>query len=208
MSSRAARSSSSRLRSTASAASLRFDRARVGGVDEGEPSRRVARPHRRRQRFDQVRSDATSVSSLLMAPAEIEQLALDAARILEAEHGAAADGAALRPRSAGRRASSASSQTLRRARAGPRPHVPSRAPCRHRASCRRRARGAARRRRRCAGSPSMRRLVRRRRPVHHDLRLRQQQRVGAVELGAQCRDLVATGPQLPGAPRARARAAA
>ena len=32
---------------------LGFDRPRIGGIDEGEPPDRVARPCRRRQRFDQ-----------------------------------------------------------------------------------------------------------------------------------------------------------
>ena len=31
----------------------RFDRLGIGGIDEGEPLRRVARPNRRRQPFDQ-----------------------------------------------------------------------------------------------------------------------------------------------------------
>ena len=54
-----------------------------------------------------------------------------------------------------------------------------------------------------AEAPTMRgiafddRLIRRRRPVDQNLRLGLQQRIGAVEVGAQCRDR-RHGPQLPG----------
>ena len=47
-------SSSSRLRASASAPVLGLDRARIGGVDEGQRAGDVARPDRRGQRFDQA----------------------------------------------------------------------------------------------------------------------------------------------------------
>ena len=48
------------------------------------------------------------------------------------------------------------------------------------------------------------RLVGRRRPIDHDLRLRQQQRIGAVEIAAQRRDLVMRRSFQPRQPPARA----
>ena len=189
MSSRAALSSSSRLRSTASAASLRFDRPRVGGIDEGQPSGRVARPHRRRQLFDQRAQRRDLGQQRLVPPGELEQLALDAARVLEPEHGAAGDGAALRlDRTAGERRQRHRESFAARAQRLDRSLHAARL-----AGIEPAAEGEHAMRRGDADDGGIAfdgRLIGRRRPVHHHLRLGQQQRVGAVEFGAQRGDLV------------------
>ena len=74
----------------------RLDRARIGGIDEIEPPGPIPRPHRRRQPFDQRAQRGDLAQQCLVTGGEIQQLAFHAARVLEAQHGAAGDGAAVR----------------------------------------------------------------------------------------------------------------
>ena len=77
------------------AAVARLDGARIGGVHPGEPSGRVARPHRRGQRFEQPPDRVDVAAQLLMIGGELGKLALRAGQVLDAQHRAPADGAAL-----------------------------------------------------------------------------------------------------------------
>ena len=124
-----------------------------------------------------------------MALDEVQQIALDAAGVLEPQHGAPGDGAALRlDRTAGERREAhregfaARPQRLDRLLHGTRlGGIKPTAEGEH----------AVRRRDADHGRIALdARFVGCRRPVHHHLRLRGQQSVGAVELGAQRRDLV------------------
>ena len=180
---------------------LRFDRARVGGIDEGQPTGRVARPDRRRQLLDQGAQRSHLVEQFLVPAGESQKLALDAARILEAEHGAPRNGAALRlDRAAGERGEghreslAAGAQSFDRLlHRGGALRIEPTAEGQHAIR-----RGSADQRRIALDG----RLVGCRRPVHHDLRLRQQQRIGAVEIAAQCGNLVVRGGFQPHQPTA------
>ena len=97
----AVRSNSSMPRSTASAASLRLDRARVGGVDEDQLAGLVARPDRRRQRLDQGAQGGGVVDIASGGARELGELVLDAAHLAQPQDRAAADGAAPRLRRCG-----------------------------------------------------------------------------------------------------------
>ena len=168
---------------------LGFDRQRIGGVDEGQPAGGVARPYRRRQLLDQGAQRSDFGQQRFVAPGKIEKLALDAARILEPKHRTPGDGAAL-----------CFDRTAAKRGEGHRKRLAAVAQCLDRlfhCGCSRGIEPAAerqhamRRRRADDGRIALDgRLIGRRRPVHHDLRLRQEQRVGAVEAGAQRRDLV------------------
>ena len=72
----------------------RLDGARIGGVDPGEPPGRVARPHRRGQRFEQLPDRVDVTPQLLMLGGKFGELALGAGQVLDAQYRAAADGAA------------------------------------------------------------------------------------------------------------------
>ena len=193
-SARAARSNSSMPRAIASPGVLGVDRARIGGVDVGELAGLVARPDRRRQRLDQRAHGVGVVDLTLEAAGELGELALDAAHVLEAQDRAPADHLALgldraacERRQRHREFFAALAQRRR-----PRSRSPARR--RARARGRRPARGAAHRRSvtrlmspMISGSSSAAG------PGHQDLRLRAQQRVDAVDLGAAGDDLVARG---------------
>ena len=77
------------------AAVARLDGARIGGVHPGEPSGRVARPHRRGQRLEQPPDRVDVAAQLLVVGGELGELALRAGQVLDAQHRAPADGAAL-----------------------------------------------------------------------------------------------------------------
>ena len=74
----------------------RFDGARVRGVDEGQPAGRVSRPDRRRQLLDQRAQRSDLCQQRFVTTGEVEQIAFDAACILEPQHCPPGDGAALR----------------------------------------------------------------------------------------------------------------
>ena len=95
MLSRAALSSSSRLRSTSVGGIARFDGLRVSGIDEDQPTGRVAQPHRRRQLLDQRTQRRDLALQRLITLGEVEQFTLHAAGVFEPQHRAAGDGAAL-----------------------------------------------------------------------------------------------------------------
>jgi hypothetical protein len=157
----------------------RFYRLRVGGVDEGEPSGRVAHPHRRRQPFDQRAQRGDLGEQRFVAPGKLQQLALDAAQILEAEHGAPRDGAALRlDRRTGERRQRHRKRFAMRTqcvdRVFHRPRFAGIEPAAEGEHAVRRG-GADH-----GGIAFDRGLIRRRRPVDQNLRLGLQQRVGAV----------------------------
>ena len=132
-----------RLRVDRVGAVARLDGARIGGIDPGQPPGRIARPHRRGQRFEQLPDRIDVAAQLLMIGGKLGQLALGAGQVLDAQHRAAADGAAFDRDMAMLRGRQREREALALARAAHRPRPPSRAPCRARARCRRRARGAA-----------------------------------------------------------------
>ena len=72
----------------------RLDRAGVARIDEDDPAGAVANPHRRRQRLDHGAQRVGFGPQLLVAMGEVGEVALDAADVLQLEHGAAADRAA------------------------------------------------------------------------------------------------------------------
>ena len=96
MFSRAALSSSSKRRSMASAGLLASTARAYAALTKVRSPRRIARPYRRRQFFGERAQRAEFGRLPLVTGEELHKLALDAAGILKAQHGAAADGAALR----------------------------------------------------------------------------------------------------------------
>ena len=182
---------------------LGFDRARIGGVGEGQLARRVARPHRRRQVLDQGAQRRDFAQQALVPRQKLDQVALDAAGILQAQHGAAADGAALHfdrmavQRGQGqRKAFAAAAQVFDRLLHGE--SLAGFEPAAEGEHAMRRGNADD------AGIAVDVGLVGARRPIHHHLRLGKQQRIGAVEIAAQRRDLVARGRLQPRPARARA----
>ena len=169
---------------------FRFDGAGIGGVDEGQLARRVARPHRRLQCFDDHPQRRGLGRELFMACHQIDEFALDAAGIFEAKHGAAADGAALRfDRLAGkcrerhRECFAAQAQPVDGMfHCGGFGRIEPAAESEHAM----RGRYAE-----CSSIAIDARFVGAGRPIHHDLRLGKQQRVGAIGFIAQPRDLIA-----------------
>jgi hypothetical protein len=75
---------------------FRFDRARIGRVDEDQPPLRVARPDRSGQRIERRPHGGDVAGELVVAGGKIDQLARDAADVAQAQHRAPADGAAFR----------------------------------------------------------------------------------------------------------------
>ena len=73
-----------------------FDRAGIGGIGEDQMAVGVARPDRRRQRFEQRLQGLDVAGQFVVAGGEIDELALDAADVAQAQHRAAADRAAFR----------------------------------------------------------------------------------------------------------------
>ena len=73
----------------------RLDSARIGRVDPGEPPGGVARPHRRGQRLEQPPDRVDVAAQLLVVGGELGELALGAGQVLDPQHRAPADGAAL-----------------------------------------------------------------------------------------------------------------
>ena len=120
-------SNSSMPRSTTSAAVLRLDRARIGLVDEDELAGLVARPDRRRQWHRSARAGRRyRRSACWWRCGEFGELVLDAAHLAQPQDRAPADHLALGFDDAGRRASSPSWRSRRRARAARRPNAPCR----------------------------------------------------------------------------------
>ena len=72
----------------------RLDGAGIGGVDEDQPAAVVARPDRGGQRVEQRAHGFDIGQQRVVAGGEIDQVALDAADVAQAQHRAAADGAA------------------------------------------------------------------------------------------------------------------
>ena len=139
-----------------------------------------------------MRSDPTSVSKFLMALGELHQVARHRARILQPQHGAAADSAALRfdrlARKRGQR--HREGLALRAQRLNRVLHLARLAGIEPTAERKHAMR---------FGDAEDFKIavdvwpIGCRRPVHHHLPLGQQQRVGAIEFVAQARDLVARG---------------
>ena len=71
-----------------------LDRAGIGGVDEDQPAAVVARPDRGGQRVEQRAHGVDIGQQRIVTGGEIDQVALDAADVAQAQHRAAADGAA------------------------------------------------------------------------------------------------------------------
>jgi hypothetical protein len=182
------------------AAVARLDGARIGGVHPGEPAGGVARPYRRGQRLEQPPDRVDVAAQLLVVGGELGQLALRAGQVLDAQHRAPADGAALdrevavlqrcehlgeAPAFLAQRHDRALDR-LRLVGLEPGPEG------KHAARQRR-----ADRDRDVAGDF---RLIGAGRPHHDDLRLGMQQRVGAVALLAQRVDLgLSRRQRMPGA---------
>ena len=87
---RAPRSNSSIPRSTASVAVLGLDRPRIRLVRENEFARVIARPHRRRHRFDQGAHGGGVFELLLVATGEFGEFVLDPADLPQPQDRAAA----------------------------------------------------------------------------------------------------------------------
>ena len=183
---------------------LGLDRDRVGRIHEGETAVGVARPDGRWQRLDQRARGVDLAQEVVVARGEIDVLALDAAHVLDAQDGAPADRPTVRFDETAVQcwhghgealASSAKLLDLLLHRAGAlrvEPGAEREHPARYR------------RRRQDRGIADDLGLLARRRPRDDDLRLGQQQRVGAIGLVAQRDDLGARrGLALAGA-RARA----
>ena len=166
-------------------------------------SGRIARPQRRGQGFDERPQRGGLGRQFFVTRHQFDELALDAAGIFETKHGAAANGAALhfdrmtrQHRQRHRKCFAARAQRVdgmlyRGGFAGIEP-----------VSERQHAmRGSYSENARIAVNGG---LVRAGRPVDHYLWLGEQQRVGAIEFGAQICDLVARPRFQPRRPRPRA----
>ena len=94
MAARVAASSNSRPAATALDRVRRLDRPGIARIDEDDPAGGIANPDRRRQRLDHAAQRIGLGAELLVAMREIGEVALDAAHVLQLEHGAAADRAA------------------------------------------------------------------------------------------------------------------
>ena len=162
---------------------LGFDGARIGGIGEGQLARGVARPDRRRQVLDQGAQRSDFAQQVLVPRQKLDQVALDAASVFQAQHGAAADGAALHFDRMGmqggqrqRKTFAAAAQVFDRplhgeSLAGFEPTAESEHAMR---------RGNADDRRIAVDMG----LIGAGRPIHHHLRFGKQQRIGAVEIAA------------------------
>ena len=168
------------------------DRARIGGVHVSELAGFVARPDRRRQRLDQGAHGVGVVDLMLEAAGELGEVALDAAHVLEAQDRAPADDlslgldrAAVERRQRHREFLPALAQASDRGldrlrRPGLEPEVEGEHALRRV--------GVVGHQRDVADDLG---LVVAGRPGHQDLRLRAQQCIDAVDLGAAGDDLVA-----------------
>ena len=167
----------------------RFDGLGVSGVDEDQPTGRIAQPHRRRQLFDQRTHRCDLALQRFVAFGEVEKITLHTARIFEPQHRASGDGTALSlDRAAGHSRERHRERLAARAQRLDRPL--------HGARLARIEPGAE-------GQDAMRggnadhgwiafdeRLIGGGGPVHHHLRFRGEQSVGAVKIGPQRRNLV------------------
>ena len=75
---------------------LGFHRAGIGRIDEGQPAARIAHPYRRGQRIEQRFHGLDVAQQPVVTGGQIDEFALDAADIAQAQHGAPRHRAAFR----------------------------------------------------------------------------------------------------------------
>ena len=170
---------------------LGFDRVDVSGVDEAQRAIGVARPDRRGQRIEQAAKRGHVGLHVLVLGFQFVELLAQAPHVAQPHHRASADGAAFRfHRMAGNRGqrhretfavvAQRLDRTLHRKRlVGRQPQAESQHALR-----------LSRRRNDCDIADDFG-LVGGGRPGHHDLRLREEQRMRAIDIGGERGDLLA-----------------